>query len=137
MCNYGSVFEWQRVPRSVMELRGCRDGRSVSRILIRLRWPEGFSCPRCSGTETWPIRAVYFNAGVASTQASVTAARSSGYSDALTVCFARYVVTREKRGQRPACRVLGLKSYETLGLGYTSSPSMIRPAANFLAKSGS
>src|ERR1035437_5615715 len=32
--------------------QACRD------YLFRLRWPEGFRCPRCDGDQYWPVRLI-------------------------------------------------------------------------------
>src|SRR3954470_13200804 len=49
----------EEFPRSLREFdeqfateQACRD------YLFRLRWPEGFRCPRCSGNGYWPVRSV-------------------------------------------------------------------------------
>jgi len=106
--------------------------------LIRLRWPEGFSCPRCSGTETWPIRAVLLQCRSCKYQASVTA--GTIFQDTrtpLTVWFrAIWWVTTQKNGASALGlqRVLGLKSYETAWTWlHKFRRAMIRPGRELLS----
>lgn len=47
--------------------QACRE------YLFRLRWPEGFRCPRCRGGDFWPVRSVLFECRACSHQTSVTA----------------------------------------------------------------
>ena len=49
----------EEFPRSLWEFdeqfateQDCRD------YLFRLRWQEGFRCPRCSGSQYWQVRSV-------------------------------------------------------------------------------
>ncbi|MGH9771947.1 MAG: transposase [Candidatus Acidiferrales bacterium] len=41
--------------------------------LSRRRWPEGFRCPRCGGSKSWPVRGVLPECGSCGCQTSVTA----------------------------------------------------------------
>src|SRR5882757_9586014 len=48
-------------PRTLQEFEarfsteeGCRE------YLFRLRWPDGFRCPRCGGCKAWAVRATLF-----------------------------------------------------------------------------
>ena len=45
----------------------CRD------YLFRLRWPDGFRCPRCGGQKAWPLREVLLQCASCGYQSSVTA----------------------------------------------------------------
>ena len=61
-------------PRTVMEFRdwfadeaACRD------YLVRLRWPEGFCCPVCSGADHWVTERGLRHCRGCSRQTSVTA----------------------------------------------------------------
>src|ERR1035438_676049 len=47
--------------------QACRD------YLFRLRWPEGFRCPRCDGDQYWPVRSVLLECRKCGHQTSVTA----------------------------------------------------------------
>src|SRR5258708_26835047 len=41
--------------------------------LARLRWPDGFRCPRCGGGKSWPVRGVLLECAACGCQTSVTA----------------------------------------------------------------
>ena len=54
VAQYVVVFGMEDYPRSLAELesrfrtqQACRD------YLMKLRWPEGFVCPRCSAQSAW------------------------------------------------------------------------------------
>lgn len=108
----------EEFPRSLREFdaqfatdQACRD------YLFRLRWPEGFRCPRCSGDQYWPVRSVLLECGNCGHQTSVTA--GTIFQDTrkpLTDWFrAMYWVTTQKNGATALGlqRVLELKSYKT------------------------
>src|SRR5215831_16779730 len=41
--------------------------------LVKLRWPDGFWCPRCGGRKSWPVRGVLLQCAGCGHQSSVTA----------------------------------------------------------------
>src|SRR5579875_2733992 len=44
-------------PRTLMELeRRFHDEQACAEYLTRLRWPNGWRCPRCQGREAWQVR---------------------------------------------------------------------------------
>ncbi len=85
--------------------------------LVRLRWPNGFRCPRCDHGRACVIRGAYFQCGRCRHQASVTA--GTIFQDTrkpLRLWFrAIWYVTSQKNGASAlgVQRVLGLASYET------------------------
>jgi len=85
--------------------------------LFRLRWPEGFCCPRCGGRKGWPKSGVLLQCSNCDYQSSVTA--GTIFQDTrqpLTLWFrAVWWVTSQKNGTSAMGlqRVLGLKSYKT------------------------
>ena len=129
----------EEYPRSIMELERLFSTEEACRAyLARLRWPDGFRCPRCGGTETWPIRAVLLQCTNCKYQASITA--GTIFQDTrtpLTVWFrAMWWVTSQKNGASALGlqRVLGLKSYETAWTWlHKFRRAMIRPGRELLS----
>src|SRR3970040_2459269 len=85
--------------------------------LFRLRWPDGFCCPRCGGRKSWPKSDVLLECSGCGYQGSVTA--GTIFQDTrkpLRLWFrAAWGVTSKKNGASAMGlqRVLGLKSYKT------------------------
>jgi transposase-like protein len=83
--------------------------------LERLRWPDGFRCPRCGQTKSWPVRHLH-QCAACGRQTSVTA--GTIFQDTrspLTVWFrAMWAVTGPKTGTSALTlqRLLGLGSYQ-------------------------
>lgn len=72
----------------------CRD------YLCALRWPDGFACPRCQGTQGWKMKRGLWLCGDCRHQASVTA--GTNFQDShlpLSLSFrAMWYVTNQKNG---------------------------------------
>jgi transposase-like protein len=89
----------------------CRD------YLYRLRWPNGFICPRCGNPEAWPIGTILYECSGCHYQVSVIA--GTIFQDThkpLMVWFrAIWWVTGQKNGASALGlkRILGLGSYRT------------------------
>lgn len=89
----------------------CRD------YLFRLRWPEGFRCPRCGHAKAWPIGKCLFECGSCGYQSSITA--GTIFQDThkpLTLWFrAMWWVTCQRTGMSAVGlqEALGLGSYRT------------------------
>lgn len=129
----------EEYPRSLREFekqfateQGCRE------YLFRLRWPDGFRCPRCSGTRHWPVRSVLLECGECGHQTSVTA--GTIFQDTrkpLTDWFrAMYWVTTQKNGASVLGlqRVLELKSYKTAWTWmHKLRRAMVRPGRDRLS----
>lgn len=105
-------------PRTIIELEdrfsddaACRDD------LARLRWPAGFVCPRCSGTEAWNASRGRMICRACRHQASVTAGTIfDRVRKPLRLWFrAIWYVTSQKNGCSAVGlqQVLGLRSYQT------------------------
>jgi hypothetical protein len=89
----------------------CRD------YLVRLRWPDGFSCPRCGHESAWAVGRLLLQCAACDYQASVTA--GTIFQDThkpLGLWFrAIWHITSQKTGASALGlqRVLGLGSYQT------------------------
>jgi hypothetical protein len=81
--------------------------------LFRLRWPDGFRCPRCRHGGGWPLRGVLWQCAECAYQSSVTA--GTIFQDThtpLRLWFrAMWWVTTQKNGASALGlqRVLGLR----------------------------
>lgn len=91
--------------------QACRE------YLFRLRWPEGFRCPRCEKSDFWPVRCLLFQCRACSHQTSVTAGTIFQDTRKPLVDWFRamYWVSTQKNGASALGlqRVLGLGSYKT------------------------
>lgn len=106
--------------------------------LIRLRWPEGFRCPRCGEGKAWPVRMVLLQCARCGYQTSVTA--GTIFQDGrkpLTLWFrAAWWVTSQKTGASALGlqRVLGLGSYKTAWTWlHKMRRAMVRPGRDRLS----
>jgi len=105
-------------PRDLLEFEARFSTEAACReYLFRLRWPDGFCCPRCGGRKGWPKSGVLLQCSGCDYQSSVTA--GTIFQDTrkpLTLWFrAAWWVTSQKNGASAMGlqRVLGLKSYKT------------------------
>jgi Transposase zinc-ribbon domain len=108
----------EEYPRNLTEFEAkFATEESCRAYLARLRWPDGFRCPRCDCGKSWPVRGVLLECADCGGQTSVTA--GTIFQDTrtpLAVWFrAMWWVTTQKNGASALGlqRVLGLKSYET------------------------
>lgn len=105
-------------PRTLGEFEACFAREEACRdYLFRLRWPEGFRCPRCGQGKAWPVGTILFECVACRYQTSVTA--GTIFQDThkpLTLWFrAMWWVTSQKTGASALGLqgVLGLGSYQT------------------------
>jgi transposase-like protein len=105
-------------PRTLAELEAkFATDATCRRYLVQLRWPDGFACPRCAGSEAWPTARGLFVCVACGHHASVTA--GTIFQDThkpLTTWFRMiWLVTSQKTGASALNlqRVLGLGSYKT------------------------
>src|SRR5258708_9910976 len=105
---------------------------------MRLRWPDGFCCPRCGGQKTWPLRGVLLQCAGCNYQSSVTA--GTIFQDTrqpLTLWFrAMWSVISQKNGASAIGlqRVLGLGSYKTAWTWlHKLRRAMVRPGRDRLS----
>ena len=105
-------------PRTVLELEDrFRTEEACREYLVRLRWPEGFVCPRCHHRGGWSASRGRMICGECRHQSSVTA--GTIFQDThkpLRMWFrAIWYVTSQKNGASAMSvqRILGLGSYTT------------------------
>ena len=105
-------------PRTVLEFEERFASEEACReYLLQLRWPEGFRCPRCGGTEAWRTKRGLYRCCGCDFQASLIA--GTLFQDTrkpLRIWFrAMWYVTNQKYGVSALGlqRVLGLGSYRT------------------------
>jgi len=105
-------------PKTLLEFeRRFSDDEACRQYLIQMRWPDGFSCPRCQGRTAWPAQRGRLICGDCRYQATATA--GTIFQDRrlpLRLWFrAMWHVTSQKHGASAlgVQRVLGLGSYET------------------------
>jgi len=126
-------------PRDLLEFEARFSTESDCReYLARLRWPEGFRCPRCGEQKTWPLRGVLVQCAGCGYQSSVTA--GTIFQDTrkpLTLWFrAMWCVTSQKNGASAIGlqRVLGLGSYKTAWTWlHKLRRAMVRPGRDRLS----
>lgn len=126
-------------PRTLAEFEARFATEAACRAyLVRLRWPDGFRCPRCGGATAWPVRAVLWQCAACGRQTSVTA--GTIFQDTrtpLTQWFrAMWWVTNSKAGTSALTlqRLLGLGSYQTAwAWQHKLRRAMVRPGRDRLA----
>ena len=105
-------------PRTVLELRDqFRDEAACRDYLAKLRWPDGFVCPRCQGRDAWVTARSLYHCRRCQYQASVTAGTLFADTNLpLRLWFeAMWHMTNQKYGASALGlqRILGLGSYHT------------------------
>jgi transposase-like protein len=126
-------------PRTLLELeRRFSSEEACIEYLAALRWPSGWACPRCSGTDAWSIRRARWLCGHCRYETSVTA--GTVFQDShlpLTIWFrAMWQITSQKNGISALGlqRVLGLGSYKTAwAMLHKLRRAMVRPGRDQLA----
>lgn len=127
-------------PRTLRELESrfatepaCRD------YLARLRWPQGFACPACKGTEAWSTGRGLWMCAACGHQVSVTA--GTIFQDTrtpLTLWFrAIWWVVSQKNGASALGlqQILGLGSYRTAWTWlHKLRRAMVRPGRDPLSE---
>ena len=126
-------------PRALSQLearfsteKACRD------YLFQLRWPEGFSCPKCMHEKAWLVKGVLFECARCHYKTSVTAGTIFERTHTpLTKWFrAIWLVTSQKNGASALNlqRCLGLGSYETAWAWlHKLRRAMVRPGRDRLS----
>jgi transposase-like protein len=128
----------EEYPRNLLELEAKFSTEAACReYLFRLRWPDGFRCPRCDNAGCWPIGEFLYRCTSCRSLTSVTA--GTIFQDThtpLTIWFrAIWWVTTQKNGASALGlqRILGLKSYETAWTWlHKFRRAMVRPGRDLL-----
>jgi len=128
----------EEYPRNLTELEASFGTEEACRAyLARLRWRDGFRCPRCGGSRSWPVRGVLLECAGCGCQTSVTA--GTIFQDTRTPLpvwlRAMWWVTTQKNGASALGlqRVLGLKSCETAWAWlHKLRCAMVRPGRDLL-----
>ncbi len=105
--------------------------------LERLRWPDGFRCPACGGTEAWKTKRGHWLCGACRRQTSVTAGTLfAGTRTPLLNWFAAiWALVSQKQGMSALGfkRAMGLGSYETAWAHlHKLRRAMVRPGRELL-----
>ncbi len=129
----------EEYPKTLAELdRQFATEQACVQYLYRLRWPEGFICPRCNATTSWlTSRGLWKCAGC---RYHVSAKAGTIFDRSrlpLTMWFrAIWWVTSQKNGAsaKGLQRILGLGSYETAWMWlHKLRRAMVRPGRDRLA----
>jgi transposase-like protein len=107
--------------------QACRD------YLVRLRWPDGFRCPRCGHGRAWAVRALLLQCAACDYQVSVTAGTifQDAHKPLRTWFRAIWWVTSQKTG----ISALGLQA--ALGLGsYRTAWTMLHKLRRAMVRPG-
>ena len=108
----------EEYPRTQAEFEAWFDSEQACREYVaRIRWPDGFVCPRCSGRSAWTARRNRLICSACGYQGSLTAGTIfEGTRKSLQTWFrAMWWVTAQKNGASALGlqRVLGLGQYRT------------------------
>lgn len=126
-------------PRTLLEFEHWfRTEEACQAYLIRLRWPQGFICPRCTYGQAWRTQRGHLHCGGCRRDISVRAGTIlEGSKLPLRIWFrAIWWVTNQKSGVSALGlqRTLGLGSYETAWvLLHKLRRAMVRPGRERLS----
>jgi len=128
-------------PRTLIELEhrfGSEE--ACAAYLTALRWPDGWKCPRCAGSQAWAVRRNRWRCDQCRYEMSVTAGTIFQDSHVpLTIWFqAMWQVTSQKNGMSALGlqRVLGFGSYKTAwAMLHKLRRAMVRPGRERLSGS--
>ena len=129
----------EEVPRTLAEFeRQFGTEEACREYLLRLRWSEGFICPRCQGRRSWMTKRDLLACSTCGYQVSALAGTIfQGTHKPLTMWFrAMWYVTAQKTGTSALGlqRILGLGSYRTAWAWlHKLRRAMVRPGRDRLA----
>lgn len=126
-------------PRTLLEFeRRFASEEACRQYLFRLKWPDGFTCPRCADKKGWLSKRGLITCAACGFQASITA--GTIFQDThkpLELWFRGiWLVTSQKTGASAlgVQRVLGLGSYETAWTWlHKLRRAMVRPGRDRLS----
>ena len=126
-------------PRNLAEFEARFSSDAACRAyLVRLRWPDGFRCPRCGGRKNWPVRGLLLQCARCGYQSSVTAGTIFQDRRLPLATWFRVIwyVTSQKNGTSALGlkRALGFGSYQTAWAWlHKLRRAMVRPERDRLA----
>lgn len=126
-------------PRTIADLEARFSTEDACRnYLFKLRWPDGFQCPRCGHKKAWQVRHMLYQCGGCDYQASVIAGTIFENTHKPLVMWFRaiwWVVTQKNGASALGLkRVLGLGSYKTAWSWlHKIRRAMIRPGRDKLS----
>ena len=126
-------------PENIMEFEkrfsteeACRD------YLFKLKWPNGFRCPRCDHEKAWPLKKALYQCANCDHKVSVIAGTIfHGTHKSLVLWFrAIWWLTGQKNGVSALCiqKIMGLGSYKTAWVWlYKLRRAMVTPGRDNLS----
>lgn len=125
-------------PRSLAEFeRRFASDEECREYLFRLRWPDGFRCPKCGGAHGWRVNTLTQCGGCGRQTSVIAGTIFQGTRTPLTIWFrAMWYVTSQKNGASALGlqRILGLGSYETAWTWlHKLRRAMVRPGRDKLS----
>ena len=129
----------EKYPRNLAEFESWFSSEHACRdYLYTMRWPNGFTCPRCANLKAWPIGATLFECSGCHYQLSVTAGTifQGSHKPLMTWFRAIWWITGQKNGASALGlkRILGLGSYRTAWTWlHKLRRAMVRPGRDKLS----
>jgi transposase-like protein len=132
-------MEIEDYPRTILQFeQRFATEEACRRYLFQLRWPEGFSCPRCGNNKAWATKRGLYRCSQCDYQISVTAGTIFQDTRKPVRLWFRAIwhVTSQKNGVSALGlqRVLGLPRYETVWIWLQKlRVAMVRPGRDRLS----
>lgn len=129
----------EKYPRNLAEFESWFSSEHACRdYLYTMRWPNGFTCPRCDSLKAWPIGATLLECSGCHYQLSVTAGTifQGSHKPLMTWFRAIWWITGQKNGASALGlkRMLGLGSYRTAWTWlHKLRRAMVRPGRDKLS----
>ena len=132
-------YDMEEYPKTVLEFeKRFATDEDCREYLYSLRWPEGFSCPRCAGSQYWQMKGGLYRCTQCDYKASVLAGTIfQDTKQPLRLWFrAMWYVASQRHGvsARNLQQVLGLGSYRTAWTWlHKLRRAMVRPGRDSLS----